>query len=91
LRFPDRFPLFVFVIKKVLCIGRYRSSDINIFSFLNEKGGLGVVNLQLQNEALLLKQLDKFYQKKGVQWVRLVWDRYYLDGVPHLRREKGSF
>lgn len=39
------------------------------------KGGLGVINLTLQNEALLLKQLDKFYKKKA----------------PHLDREKGSF
>jgi hypothetical protein len=56
-----------------------------------EKGGLGVVHLELQNDALLLKQLDKFYQKKDVQWVKLVWDKYYPNGVPHLRREKGSF
>jgi hypothetical protein len=35
--------------------------------------------------------LDKFYQKKDIQWVTLVWNRYYPDGVPHLRREKGSF
>ena len=27
------------------------------------KGGLGVLNLHLQNDALLLKQLDKFYNK----------------------------
>jgi hypothetical protein len=38
-----------------------------------------------------MKQLDKFYQKKDVQWVKLVWDKYYPNGVPHLRREKGSF
>jgi hypothetical protein len=56
-----------------------------------EKGGLGVVNLQLQNEALLLKQLDKFYQKKGIQWVKLIWNKYYPKGVPHMRKEKGSF
>lgn len=56
-----------------------------------DKGGLGVVDLQLQNDALLLKQLDKFYRKKDVQWVKLIWERYYPDGVPHLGREKGSF
>jgi hypothetical protein len=37
-----------------------------------EKGGLGVVNLHLQNDALLLKQLDKFYQKREILWVKLV-------------------
>ena len=34
------------------------------------KGGLGVINLTLQNEALQLKQLDKFYCKVDVQWVK---------------------
>jgi hypothetical protein len=52
---------------------------------------VGVVNLTLQNEALLLKQLDKFYNKKDVQWVHLIWEKYYPSGVAHLRREKGSF
>lgn len=28
-----------------------------------DKGGLGVINLNLQNDALLLKQLDTFYKK----------------------------
>ena len=52
--------------------------------------GLCVINLTLQNEALLLKQLDKFYKKKCVQWVKLIWNKYYKEGVPHLRCEKGS-
>jgi hypothetical protein len=55
------------------------------------KGGLGVVNLSVQNNALLLKQLDKFYRKADVQWVRLIWQKYYQNAVPHLAREKGSF
>jgi len=33
------------------------------------KGGLGVINLCLQNDALLLKHLDKFYNKVDVPWV----------------------
>jgi hypothetical protein len=28
-----------------------------------DKGGFGVIDLTLQNKALLLKQLDKFYNK----------------------------
>jgi hypothetical protein len=36
------------------------------------KGGLGVRDLYLQNEALLLKQLDKFYNKKDIPWVHLI-------------------
>jgi len=55
------------------------------------KGGLGVINISLQNEALLLKQLDKFYRKENVQWVNMIWSKYYANVVPHLAREKGSF
>lgn len=55
------------------------------------KGGLGVINLSLQNDALLLKQLDKFYRKENVQWVNLIWNRYYSDSVPHLARGKDRF
>jgi hypothetical protein len=55
------------------------------------KGGLGIINLSLINDALLLKLLDKFYRKEKVQWVSLVRGKYYTDEVPHLAREKGSF
>ena len=55
------------------------------------KGGLGVINLTLQNEALQLKQLDKFYCKVDVQWVNLIWKTYYSTEVPHMAKEKGSF
>ena len=41
------------------------------------KGGLGVINLTLQNEALFLKQLDKFYKKKDICPVRLA-DKSWL-------------
>jgi hypothetical protein len=56
-----------------------------------DKGGLRVINLSVQNDALLLKHLDKFYRKENVQWVKLIWDKYYENSVPHLAREKGSF
>jgi hypothetical protein len=55
------------------------------------KGGLGVINLSVHNDPLLLKHLEKFYKKENVQWVNLIWDKYYRDSVPHLSREKGSF
>jgi hypothetical protein len=55
------------------------------------RGGLGVINLSLQNDALLIKQLDKFYRKENVQWVKLIWDKYYSVEVPHMAKEKGSF
>jgi hypothetical protein len=56
-----------------------------------DKGGLGVINLSIQNDALLLKQLYKFYRKDNIQWVTLIWQKYYSNTVPHLAREKGSF
>jgi hypothetical protein len=31
-----------------------------------EKGGLGVLNLRLQNDALLMKHLSKFYNRADV-------------------------
>jgi hypothetical protein len=52
---------------------------------------LGVINLSIKNDALLLKQLDKFYRKENIQWVALIWQKYYSNTVPHLAREKGSF
>lgn len=58
---------------------------------LKEKGGLGVINLRLQNDALLMKHLHKFYNKMDVPWVQLIWEKYYPDKVPHASREVGSF
>lgn len=55
------------------------------------KGGLGVVDLRVQNQALLLKQLHKFFNKYDVPWVKLVWSTYYSDRVPHASKPCGSF
>lgn len=56
-----------------------------------EKGGLGVIDLRLQNDANLLKQLHKIYNKADIPWVQLVWSKYYEGKVPHECRELGSF
>jgi hypothetical protein len=56
-----------------------------------EKGGLGVLNLRLQNNALPMKHLSKFYNKAGIPWIHLVWSKYYTTKVPHAARESGSF
>jgi len=69
----------------------YNLAAWNIVQKPKAKGGLGVINLSLQNEALLIKQLDKFYKKENVQWVKFIWQRYYREVVPHLAREKSSF
>jgi hypothetical protein len=56
-----------------------------------DKGGLGVINLELQNEALLLKYMDKFMNKMDIPWVDLVWHSYYQGKVPHATPKVGSF
>jgi len=56
------------------------------------KGGLGVVELRSQNEALLIKHLDKFYNKRDIPWVNMIWQTYYSQGqIPHAATNKGSF
>jgi hypothetical protein len=55
------------------------------------KGGLGIVNFQKQNAALLLKFLDKFYNKRDIPWVQLVWSAHYQGKVPHEEKLCGSF
>jgi hypothetical protein len=56
------------------------------------KGGLGVLNIRIHNDALLLKQLHKFYNKKNIPWVQQIWFKYYNNGkVPHGLKEVGSF
>ena len=56
-----------------------------------EKGGLGVINLHIQNKGLLLKHLHKFFNKADIPWVTLIWNSYYDDGVPHATVPVGSF
>jgi hypothetical protein len=56
-----------------------------------DKGGLGILNLSVQNNALLLKHLHKFYNHDSIPWVQLIWDSYYYDVVPHVVTLSGSF
>ncbi|XP_020174866.1 uncharacterized protein [Aegilops tauschii subsp. strangulata] len=55
------------------------------------KGGLGVLDLKIQNQGLLLKQLHKFYNHRDIPWVDLVWNTYYDGLVPHASGPCGSF
>jgi hypothetical protein len=55
------------------------------------KGGLGIINFQKQNAALLIKFLDKFYNKKDIPWAHLVRFAYYQGKVPHEENLCGSF
>ena len=51
-----------------------------------------MLNLQTQNDALLLKNLHKFFNRMDIPWVQLVWERYYNDGsLPSSTRRQGSF
>jgi hypothetical protein len=52
---------------------------------------LGIINFQKQNDALLIKFLDKFYNKRDIPWVHLVWFAYYQGKVPHEENLCGSF
>lgn len=54
-------------------------------------GGLGVVNLRVQNQGLLLKHLFNFFNKEDIPWVNLLWEAYYQQGVPQAMNPMGSF
>jgi hypothetical protein len=44
------------------------------------KGGLSVIHLRLENNALLMKNLHKFFNKADLPWVKLLWSKYYSNG-----------
>ena len=52
---------------------------------------MGVIDLKVQNEALLLKNLHKFFNKENLPWVNLIWDNYYKNGKLPSATKKGSF
>jgi hypothetical protein len=56
-----------------------------------EQGGFGVLNLEVQNQALLLKNLDTFYNNAEVLYVKLVRYKYYNDGNLPSMSNVGSF
>ena len=56
-----------------------------------KNGGLGVINLNINNEALLLKFLHKFINRLDVPWVNLIWDDNYDGKIPHAVDPVGSF
>ena len=55
------------------------------------RGGLGVLDLGIQNDALLIKHLFKFFNKADVPWVSLIWDTYYAASPPQVTQSCGSF
>jgi hypothetical protein len=39
--------------------------------------GFSVINIEKQDEALLLKNLHKFFNRHDIPWAQLVWEEYY--------------
>jgi hypothetical protein len=58
---------------------------------LKMNGGLEVIKLRVQNEALLLKNLHKFFNKAELPWVQLLWAQYYPNIKVPSQIAKGSF
>lgn len=54
-------------------------------------GGLGIINIEAQNKALLMKNLDKFFNRRDIPWVNLVWEVHYKNGKLPDQIRKGSF
>lgn len=60
----------------------WRGSDINagkppkaawkLVCTPKDEGGLGIIDIEKQNKALLLKNLHKFFNKADLPWVHLV-------------------
>lgn len=50
-----------------------------------------MLNLRIQNLALLMKFVHKFYNRLDIHWVNLVWCSHYTSGqIPRCSPEKGS-
>ena len=56
-----------------------------------KKGGFGILNLGLQNAALLMKHANKFLNRKDLPWVNLIWNTYYHERVPQGTEPCGSY
>lgn len=56
-----------------------------------DQGGLGVINLTVQNDCLLLKHLDKFFNHADQPWVHLIWEKYYQTDLPPAKMSECSF
>lgn len=54
-------------------------------------GGLGVLDIKVQNTGLLMKFLHSFYNKKDTPWCELIWSTYYNGKIPHATDASGSF
>lgn len=51
---------------------------------------MGVIDIKTQNEALLMKNVHKFFNKEDIPWVSLIWEKYYDSGRLPGEVKKGS-
>jgi hypothetical protein len=59
---------------------------------LKAQGGLGVIDLVIENKAHLFKHLHKFFHKTDVPQVDLTWKAHYTAALaPQARSPRGSF
>lgn len=54
-------------------------------------GCMGLNYLEIQNDALLMRHLFKFFNHHDTPWVDVVWKAYYHNSVPHAAGQVGSF
>jgi len=52
-----------------------------------DQGGLGIIDIETQNHALLLKFLDKFCNRDAAPWVTLTWSKLYANSQTPLNLE----
>jgi hypothetical protein len=55
------------------------------------QGGLGVINIEMQNKALLMKNLHKIYNRAGTPWINIIWANHYHNNTIPSERLVGSF
>ena len=53
-------------------------------------GGLGILNIEVHNQALLMKQVHKFLNRENIPWGNIIWETYYHNSLPG-DRLVGSF
>ena len=81
------------------CLWRKKKADEKAHSLASwemvcrpkNKGGLGIINLKVQNKCLLMKHLHNFYNNADLPWVKLVSNAFYYNEVPHAVTSCGSF
>lgn len=47
----------------------------------NAQGGLGVLDISLQNSCLQMKFPHKLFNHVKLPWIDLIWKSYYPDGI----------